>query len=93
MEDVNKSFDVDKMFSDVKNDFEKYESEQKDGEVLMSMALRVLIGLTNILKKIEQKNPDSMIVNRVNEFVDKIHNSRGNGSLWSLSTCEKGGEA
>ena len=31
MEDVNKSFDADKMFNDVANSFEKYESEQKDG--------------------------------------------------------------
>ncbi len=37
--------------------------------------------------------PGSKIVNRVCEFVEKIHNNRGNGSLWSLSTCEKGGEA
>ena len=37
--------------------------------------------------------PDSKIVNRVCGFVEKIHNSRENGTLWSLSTCEKGGEA
>ena len=37
--------------------------------------------------------PDSKIVNRVCGFVEKIHNSRGNGTLWSLSTCEKDGEA
>ena len=51
MEGVNKSFDVDKMFNDVENSFEKYESEQKDGEVLISMAVSVLSGLTDILKK------------------------------------------
>ena len=93
MEGVNKSFGVDKMFNDVENFFEKYESEQKDGKVLISMAVSVLSGLTDILKKIDQKMPDSKIVNRVCEFVEKIHNSRGNGTLWSLSTCKKGGEA
>ena len=45
----------------------------------MSMAIKVLNGLTNILKKTDPKMPDSNVVNWVYEFVDKIHNSRGNG--------------
>ena len=53
---------------------------------MISMAVKVLSDLINILKKTDPKIPDSMFVNRVCEFVDKIHNSRGNGSLWSLST-------
>ena len=56
------------------------------------MAVKVLSGLINILKKTDPKIPDSMIVNRVCEFVDKIHNCRGNGSSWSLSTWEKDGQ-
>ena len=39
------------MFNDVEDAFEKYESEQKDSKVLISMALSVLSGLTDILKK------------------------------------------
>ena len=50
------------------------------------MAVKVLSDLINILKKTDPKIPESMIVNRVCEFVEKINNSRGNGSLWSLST-------
>ena len=38
MEGINKSFDLDKMLNDVENAFEKYESEQKDGKVLINMA-------------------------------------------------------
>ena len=93
MEDVNESLDIDKIFNDVENAFGKYESEQKDGNVLMNMAIKILNGLTDILKIIEPKIPYSKIINRVSKFVDKIHNSRENGALWSLSTCVKDGEA
>ena len=48
MEDVNKSFDVEKMFSDVKSAFARYESEQKDGSVLLTMAITVLNSFTDI---------------------------------------------
>ena len=59
----------------------------------MNMAIKILNGLTDILKIIEPKIPYSKIINRVSKFVDKIHNSRENGALWSLSTCVKDGEA
>ena len=85
MEGVNKSFEVDNMFTDDENAFEKYESEQKDGKGLISIVVKVLSGLTNILTKTDPKKPDSKVVNRVCEFFDKKHNSRGNGSLWCLS--------
>ena len=65
MEDFNKSFDADKMLNDVANSFEKYESKKKNSNVLIRMAVSVLSGLTDILKKIDQKMPDSKIVNRV----------------------------
>ena len=93
MEDVNKSLDIDKMFNDVENAFGKYESEQKDGNYLMNMVINALNGLIYILKKTYPKMPDSKIINRTSQFVDKIHKSREDGSLWSLSTCVKDGEA
>ena len=55
MEDVNKSLDIDKMFNDVEEAFEKYESEQKDGNYLMNLVINALNGLIYILKKHIQK--------------------------------------
>ena len=71
MEGVNKSFEVDNMFTDDENVFEKYESEQKDGKGLISIVVKVLSGLTNILKKTDPKKPDSKVVNRVSSFLTR----------------------
>ena len=40
---------INKMFNDVENALEKYESEQKDVKVLISIAVKALSGLADIL--------------------------------------------
>ena len=79
------------MFTDVEKIFEKYESEQEDGDALESMSVKIVSGLTDILKKTDPKLPDSKVVNRICEFIGKIHDSKENAVLWDLSMFEKDG--
>ena len=46
---VDKSFDVDKILGEVEKALEKYESEKTDFEVLESISVNVISGLTDIL--------------------------------------------
>ena len=46
---VDKSFDVDKILGEVEKALEKYESEKIDFEVLESISVNVISGLTDIL--------------------------------------------
>ena len=46
---VEKSFDVDRILGEVEKALEKYESEKIDFEVLESISINVISGLTDIL--------------------------------------------
>ena len=62
MESVNKSFDVNKMFSGVENSFKKYNSVSsgkgnlfEKGEAWETLSAEVVSGLTDILKNVLSK--------------------------------------
>ena len=57
MESVNKSFDVNEVFSGVEKSFEKYNSVDsgsifEDAELCKALSVEVVSGLTDILKNI-----------------------------------------
>ena len=83
MEVVNKSSDMNEMFNKVKKAFEIFESP-KQGDKYEGLAIKVVNGLTDILKKTYPNVPDLEIVNRVCEFIDKINDKNKNGQLWEL---------
>ena len=96
MESVNKSFDVNEVFSGVEKSFEKYNSVDsgsisKDAELHEALSVEVVSGLTDILKNVlsKPKFEKSEIANRFCEFVDMISND---GALWSFARKEKDGE-
>ena len=98
MESVNKSFDVNEVFSGVEKSFEKYNSVDsgsisKDAELCKALSVEVVSGLTDILKNVlsKPKFEKSEIANRFCEFVDMI-SSRSNGVLWSFANQVKDGE-
>jgi len=102
MESVNKSFDVNEMFSGVENSFKKYNSVSsgkgnlfEKGEAWEALSAEVVSGLTDILKNVlskpEYEEPKkNEITNRFCEFVDEISNSHH--SLWSFARRVKDGE-
>ena len=74
MERVNKAFDVNKKFEEVEKSFEKYKSMYsgdifKDGEMWNNMCIKIVSGLTDILKN-NSDMPDSKIVDMICEFTD-----------------------
>jgi len=83
MESVNKSFDVDGNFGEIEKIFETCREDGHDGEY-EGMAIKVVNGLTDILKKSDPKRPNTEIVNRVCKFVDEA-SGLGDGALWKLS--------
>ena len=83
MESVNKSFDVDGNFGEIEKIFETCREDGHDGEY-EGMAIKVVNGLTDILKKSDPKKPNAEIVNRVCKFVDEA-SGFGDGVLWELS--------
>ena len=83
MESVNKSFDVDGNFGEIEKIFETCR-EDGHGEEYKGMAIKVVNGLTDILKKSDPKRPNTEIVNRVCKFVDEA-SGLGDGALWKLS--------
>ena len=83
MESVNKSFDVDGNFGEIEKIFETCREDGHDGEY-EGMAIKVVNGLTDILKKSDPKRPNTEIVNRVCKFVDEA-SGFGDGALWELS--------
>ena len=98
MESVNKSFDVNEVFSGVEKSFEKYNSVDsgsifEDAELCKALSVEVVSGLTDILKNVlsKPKFEKSEIANRFCEFVDMI-SSRSNGVLWSFARRVKDGE-
>jgi len=81
MKSVNKSFDVNEVFSGVEKSFEKYNSVDsgsisKDAELHEALSVEVVSGLTDILKNVlsKPKFGKSEIANRFCEFVDMISN-------------------
>ena len=97
MESVNKSFDVNEVFSGVEKSLEKYKSVDsgsilEDAKLHEALSVEVVSGLTDILKNVlsKPKFEKSEIANRFCEFVDMI--SSGNGALWSFAMKVKDGE-
>ena len=98
MESVNKSFDVNEVFSGVEKSFEKYNSVDsgnifEDLKLHRALSVEVVSGLTDILKNVlsKPKFEKSEIANRFCEFVDML-SSRSNGVLWSFANHVKDGE-
>ena len=92
MESVNKSFDVNEVFSGVKKSLEKYKSVDLDdifeeAKVCSALSIEIVSGLTDILRSVP-KMPNSEIVDRVCEFVDMVNDKEG--EIWSLSRKGKG---
>ena len=98
MESVNKSFDVNEVFSGVEKSFKEYNSVDsgsisEDAKLYKALSVEVVSGLTDILKNVlsKPKFEKSEIANRFCEFVDMI-SSRVNGVLWSFARKVKDGE-
>ena len=98
MESVNKSFDVNEVFSGVEKSLEKYNSVDsgsifEDAKLCKALSVEVVSGLTDILKNVlsKPKFEKSEIANRFCEFVDMI-SSRDDGVLWSFARKVKDGE-
>ena len=83
MESLNKSFDVNGKFGEIEKIFETCKENGHDGEY-EGMAIKVVKGLIDILKKSDPKKPNAEIVNRVCKFVDEA-SEFGDGALWKLS--------
>ena len=98
MERMNKSFDVNEVFSGVEKSFKEYNSVDsgsifEDAELHEALSVEVVSGLTDILKNVlsKPKFEKSEIANRFCEFVDMI-SSREDGVLWSFARNVKDGE-
>ena len=98
MESVNKSFDVNEVFSGVEKSLEKYNSVDsgsifEDAKLCKALSVEVVSGLTDILKNVlsKPKFEKSEIANRFCEFVDMI-SSGDDGALWSFASDENDGE-
>ena len=98
MESVNKSFDVNEVFSGVEKSFEKYNSVDsgnifEDAKLCKALSVEVVSGLTDILKNVlsKPKFEKSEIANRFCKFVDMI-SSRDDDVLWSFARKVKDGE-
>ena len=90
--DSNKSFDINKIFLEVENDFKKFESLQNDDKILTKISINIIKGLTNILKTIDSNTHDSNLINKICELINKLNKSKGNGKIWNLSLDENYGE-
>ena len=94
MESVNKSFDVDGKFREIEKIFEVYKEERPYKEYdYEGEAIKIVSGLTDILKEINQKSPNkpnNRLVDRVCEFINKINKKVDD--VWDLSRFERNGE-
>ena len=79
---------IDKKFEEVNRLFDGRESV-KMGEG-KRLSLDIVSGLTDILKKINQKSPNNNLVDRVCVFIDEI--SEKEDAIWGLSRFERNGE-
>jgi len=94
MESVNKSFDVNDVFSGVEKSFEKYKSVDLDDifeeyKVFSALSIEIVSRLTDILRSVP-KMPDSEIADRVCEFVDMVNDKED--EIWSFSKKGKDGD-
>ena len=92
MESVNKSFDVDGKFREIEKIFEVYKEDGHRGEY-EGMAIKIVSGLTDILKEINQKSPNkpnNRLVDRVCKFIDEI--SEKGDAVWDLSRQKRSGK-
>ena len=92
MESVNESFDVNGKFGEIQGIFEVLKEDGHRGEY-EGMAIKIVKGLTDILKEINQKSPNKPnngLVDRVCEFINKINKKED--AVWGLSMFERNGE-
>ena len=92
MESVNESFDVNGKFGEIEKIFKIFEEDGHIGEY-KGMAIKIVSGLTDILKEINQKSPNkpnNRLVDRVCEFINKINKKED--AVWGLSRYERNGE-
>ena len=92
MESANKSFDVDGKFREIEKIFEVYKEDGHRGEY-KGMAIKIVSGLIDILKEINQESlnkPNNRLVDRVCKFIDEISEKRH--AVWGLSRFERNGE-
>ena len=93
MESVNKSFDVDGKFREIEKIFKIFEEDSGSIGEYEGMAIKIVSGLTDILKEINQKSPNKPnngLVDRVCEFINKINKKED--AVWGLSKFERNGE-
>ena len=93
MESVNESFDVDGKFREIEKIFKIFEEDSGSVGEYKGMAIKIVSGLTDILKEINQKSPNkpnNRLVDRVCEFINKINKKED--AVWDLSMFERNGE-
>ena len=93
MESVNESFDVNGKFGEIEKIFKIFEEDSGSVGEYKGMAIKIVSGLTDILKEINQKSPNKPnngLVDRVCEFINKINKKED--AVWDLSMFERNGE-
>ena len=93
MESVNESFDVNGKFGEIEKIFKIFEEDSGSVGEYKGMAIKIVSGLTDILKEINQKSPNkpnNRLVDRVCEFINKINKKVDD--VWDLSRFERNGE-
>ena len=93
MESINESFDVNGKFGEIEKIFKIFEEDSGRIEEYKGMAIKIVSGLTDILKEINQKSPNkpnNRLVDRVCEFINKINKKVDD--VWDLSRFERNGE-
>ena len=93
MESVNESFDVNGKFGEIEKIFKIFEEDSGSVGEYKGMAIKIVSGLTDILKEINQKSPNKPnngLVDRVCEFINKINKKED--AVWGLSGLERNGE-
>ena len=93
MESVNESFDANGKFGEIEKIFKIFEEDSGSIGEYKGMAIKIVSGLTDILKEINQKSPNkpnNRLVDRVCEFINKINKKVDD--VWDLSRFERNGE-
>ena len=80
MEEVSKSFDVDGKFGEIEKLLETFKENGHDEEY-EGMSIKIVNGLTDILKKSDPEKPNAVIVNRICEFIDNIKDKKLMGAF------------
>ena len=90
MESVNESFDVNGKFGEIEKIFKIFEEDSGSVGEYKGMAIKIVSGLTDILKEINHESPDKSLVDRVCKFIDEI--CKKECGIWGLSEQERNGE-